>query len=100
MADININHNLKSNGKNFPQTQTSISWHADAACTATFNPSTGNCFGNVGSISFPPDNQTLPVVSPIDTSFSVGANIAADIYDITFTSPKPKPKPRPKAAAV
>jgi hypothetical protein len=98
MADININTNLQSNSKNFPTTQTSISWHAAHSCTVTFSPSTGNCFG-VASISFPPDDQTLAVVSPVDTSFTIANTLVEDVYDITFSNPEVKKPPKKKKKA-
>ena len=87
MADININQNCKSNGKNFPRTQTSISWHAAQSCTVTFSPTSNNCFGNVASITLPPD-QTLTVVGPVDTTFTPTGCPEKDAYDITFGSPQ------------
>jgi hypothetical protein len=98
MADININANGCSNSKNFPKAQTSISWHSAKACTVTFSP-VPNCFGNVSSITFPPDDQTLSVVqNPPTTAFTTPCD-EKDTYDITFTNPKKKKAKKEKKAA-
>lgn len=100
MADININAQLGANNGHFsksdpPQT---ISFHAARACTVTFSPATGNCFGNVGSLTFPPYDQSPQVQSTTNTGFNVGGSLPADTYDITFSSPMPRPKARTKPA--
>jgi hypothetical protein len=87
MADISINQNCKSNSKNFPKTQASISWHGAQSCTVTFGPSTNNCFGDVASITLPPD-QTLDVVSDVTTTFTPSGCPEMDTYEITFGSPE------------
>src|SRR5258708_4868756 len=99
MADINIRSNCTSNNHSFPKAQASISFHTEAdACTVTFSPATGNCFGNVSSISLPPDKSlaVVPANTNITTLFTPsGCSTLAPqdtAYDITFTSPRPKPK--------
>src|SRR5215471_7039400 len=98
MADININSNGCSNSKSFPKSQPSISWHSSKACTVALVPPMGNCFGDLASITFPPDDQTFWVASPVTTQF-ITPCAQKETYDITFTNPVPKPKKMVKKAA-
>jgi hypothetical protein len=83
-------------------TVTAIDFHSDKDCTITFSPSSGNCFGDLASITFPPKDQSFGVVPnpPDNTQFTTPCN-EKDTYDITFGTPKPKKKKKTaKKAAV